>query len=205
MLENSILYSIIGIVFLLILVLIAVRFGITKSTPVEEESGPDHPSIIHTSGIYSIVRKSPRESIDKHKPSEKEISQYLNSQNVDINGKHISEQDKEDIISFWNSSLENSIEEVEEGDIKGLEFYYYDFEENDPVCMNYIDKGHFITREDIYKYPELLPPFHLGCKCMLKCHHGVEHIKDTTELGMHPFIQNETLPPLPNWKSILKI
>lgn len=194
--------AIIGIIFFLVLILIAIRFGISKQkSESERESLP----VIHTSGIYSIVRKSPREDVEAVKPTKKEISQYLTDKNVDIHEIKLSDSDKNALISLWNTTLENSINEIEEGDKKGLEFYYYDFKEDDEVCKKFLSKGSFITRQEIYKHPELIPPFHLGCRCILKCHHGIEKLKDTTAIGMRPFLRDGNVPPLPEWKHILKI
>lgn len=197
-------FAIIGIIFFLVLILIAIRFGIAKQKPdIESESQ----SIIHTSGIYSIVRKSPREDIENLKPSEKEISQYLNDQNVDIHENRLDEPDKEALISLWNTSIANSINKIEEGDKKGLEFYYYDFQGNgdDEICEKFLDKGNFITRQDIYNHPKLIPPFHIGCRCIIKCHYGTDDLRETSELGMRPFLHNGKVPSLPDWKLILKI
>jgi len=194
--------AIIGIIFFLVLILLAVRFGLTKQKAEEERESQ---AVIHTSGIYSIMRKSPREDIGTVKPSRAEISQYLSEQNVDIDKNSLSQADKEALIHQWNTSLENALNEVEEGDKKGLEFYYYYFENNDRVCEKYVTKGCFVTRQDLFKHPELIPPFHLGCRCMLKCHHGMEKIKDTTQIGMRPFLNTKGIPPLPDWKNILKI
>lgn len=194
--------ALLGILFFIVLILLAVRFGIAKQKlESERESG----TVIHTSGIYSVVRKSPRADVDTIKPSEKEIIQYLATQNVDIHGNQLSEIDKQALLSSWKATLESAITAIEEGDKQGLEFYYYDLKEEDTVCEEFLSKGHFITRQDIYKHPELIPPFHLGCRCVLKCHHGTEKLRDTTEFGMRPFLPEGTLPPLPDWKPILKI
>jgi hypothetical protein len=191
-----------GIIFFLILVLLIVRFGISKQKPADEI---ENQTVIHTSGIYSIVRKSPRENITQYKPPDEVIIQYLEDQNVDIHDNELSESDKKALISSWKTCLENSILEVEEGDKKGLEFYYYDFLGEDDVCMESIKKGYYITREDIYAHPKLIPPFHLGCRCVLKRNPGIEDIKDTTKFGMQPFLPDGELPSLPDWKRILKI
>ncbi len=194
--------ALIGILFFLVLILLAVRFGITKQKLENEQ---DSEAVIHTSGIYSIVRKSPREQVVKIKPSQKEIGQYLTEQTVDIHENKLTESDKQTLLSSWQTTLENALREIEEGDNKGLEFYYYDIKSDDEICKESLGKGHFITRQDIYKYPELIPPFHLGCGCSLKCHKETENIRDTAEFGMQPFIQNDEVPPLPDWKRILKI
>jgi hypothetical protein len=192
----------IGILFFLIAIMLAIRFGIIRQKLQDE---PENQTVIHTSGIYSIVRTSPRETIGTVKPGESEISKYLSEQNVDIYDNKLTQRDRNILLASWNSSLEKSIAEVEEGDAKGLEFYYYDVDERDTVCREFIENGHFITRQDIFKHPQLLPPFHPGCSCKLKCHHGIEDLRDTTEFGMRPFLQNGELPSLPDWKRVLKI
>ncbi len=191
-----------GIIFFLLLVLLLVKFGINKQKPTNEI---DNQTVIHTSGIYSIVRKSPRDNILEYKPPEKEIIKYLEYQNVDIQNNKLSEQDKKTLISQWNTNLENSLAEIEEGDKKGLEFYYYDFLEEDSVCQDNIKKGYYITRENIYAHPELIPPFHLGCKCILKNNPGIEDLSDTAKIGMQPLLRDGELPTLPDWKLVLKI
>ncbi len=194
--------ALIGILFFLILILLAVRFGITKQ---RLEAERESQSVIHTSGIYSIVRKSPREDIEQFKPSEQEITQYLSTQTVDIHGNTLTDDVRQALIALWKQNLESALQEIEEGDKQGLEFYYYDLTEDDEVCDEFLDNGHFVTRQDIFHHPELIPPFHIGCRCTLKCHHGSDKLRDTTEFGMRPFLEKDVLPPLPDWKRILKI
>lgn len=194
--------ALVGILFFLIFIIVAIRLGIAKQ---KQEAEQENQTVIHTSGIYSIVRKSPREDIGKIKPSIEEIHQYLTDQNVDIHGKKLGGADKETLINAWKTNLENTLLLIDNGDKKGHEFYYYDFKEEDDVCKN-INKGNFITRQDIFKHPQLIPPFHLGCRCTLKSHQGTDDLRDTTLLGMNPFIsENGAIPPLPEWKKILKL
>jgi len=190
-----------GILFFLILILIAIRF-IGRQRPEEEQKSTP---IINTSGIYSIVRKSPRDTIQGYKPSEKELSQYLNTQNVDILKNLLTNSDKNLLVSLWKSNLERSINEIEEGDKKGIEFYYYDFEGVDTVCNKYIKKGNYIQRRDIFSNPQIIPPFHIGCKCILKSHTFSVEPDCNRDSLMNPFICNNKIPALPEWTDILKI
>jgi hypothetical protein len=189
-----------GIIFFLILILIAIHFSITNRQSEET----DKKSIIRKSGIYSIIRKSPIDELLYFKPSEKEIEQYLNSKNVDIQKLNLTESEKDTLTRLWIKSLENSILEIKEGDNKGLEFYYYDFTNTDKICNQFIEKGNFITRQDIYQHPKLIPPFHLGCTCVLRCHHGNETLWETSESGIRPFLNEGEIPSFPDWKSIIK-
>jgi hypothetical protein len=194
-------FAIIGIVLFLILLVIAFAIGINREKTEKEEQKP----VIHASGIYSVVRKSPREDCLKQKPSEQEIRKYLSGTNVDINGKQLSEEDKEKVIADFKINLDKNIAEVEEGDKSGVEFYYYEFIQSDPVCAKYISKGQYVTREDLFRFGKLVPPFHLGCTCMIKRHRGGDKLKDTTELGLRPLLNEKTpVPMLPNWHTIQK-
>jgi hypothetical protein len=191
--------ALIGIALLLILLLIALRIGINKEKVENEVRSP----VIHTSGIYSIIRRSPRESICDYKPSQEEISKYLSEKNVNIAVPGLSGAQATELIKSWNDQMELNIKEIEQGDEKGIEFYFYEYTWADPLCEKYIPKGRFVTREELYQFPNVIPPFHVGCGCRLKKYEGKEKLRDTTEIGMQPFFRNGALPLLPDWKEIL--
>ena len=197
--------AIIGLVLLVALILIAVKIGINRSPEESAEEGISGP-LIHASGIYSIIRKSPRENLPQHKPTETEIRKYLASINEDLNNKPLSEHDKQVLIENWISGLEENIKVVEQGDSRGVGFYYYDFDENTQCigCLPQILKGKFLTREEIYKFPWVIPPFHLGCVTRLVAHHGKENLRETTLTGMSPFFGFKNVPSVPNWKKAVK-
>jgi hypothetical protein len=192
-------YLLISLAVLIVFILIAIRVGVTREKEQEKTSS----GIIHQSGIYSIVRRSPRENVDQHKPAVEEIRKYLSSQNVDMFGKVLTPIDKETLLASWHQILEKSIIEVEEGDKKGTQFYYYELSGDDPVCKDLVPKGNFVTREQIYHYPNVIPPFHLGCRCELKCYLGDENLRDTRVFGMRPFFTEGKLPHLPEWKKTI--
>ncbi|MBD3316283.1 MAG: hypothetical protein GF344_10890 [Chitinivibrionales bacterium] len=193
--------ALIGIAFFLILTLIAIRLAWGKREPAV----PNEEELIHKSGIFSVVRQSPRVNVYDYKPKEEEICQYLADTNVDIHGNTLLEADKQRLRKMWNNHLEASIRVVEQGDTKGVDFYYYDFEAEDPICADFVRKGHFVTREEIYKHPRLLPPFHVGCHCRLAGYHGTsEELRDTTKSTISPLFTDGECPPLPDWHTVLK-
>ena len=195
-------FALISIILLIILVLIAVKTGLNRDRLYDE---PVEKPTIHASGIYSIVRESPRRRMLAHKPPKEEILQYIAGQNVDMNGLLLSEMEKKVIIDRWYKSMEENVASIEKGDLEGIEFYYYEFQPSDcPVCMRYFTRGKFVTREEIYRYPSIIPPLHLGCTCKLLAHHGKENLRDTTELGMLPLFRNQQPPTMPDWKPIIK-
>jgi hypothetical protein len=189
----SLLLAIFGILLLLTALLLAIKIGVNKTKKEEEVPTP----VIHASGIYSIIRRSPKENISDYKPSQEEIRKYLFEKTVNI-----TEEEKEKIITLWNQHLEANILEVESGDKEGIEFYYFGFKWEDPVCEKIIKKGRFVTREQIFQYPYIIPPFHLGCGCVLYKYMGKEKIHETTELGMLPLFTNGDMIKLPDWKEI---
>lgn len=193
--------ALISIIVLLILVVIAVRIGLNR----EKVDEPVQEQLIHASGIYSIVRRSPRDGIIKVKPNEQEIRKYLEELNENIGKFLLSEQARSALVSLWSKSINKSIEVVEHGDKEGVEFYYYDYDpEQCPECEPYISKGQFVSREEIFRHPQVIPPFHLGCRCFLVPYHGKENLRETTELGMIPLFEEDEVPPLPDWKLIHK-
>ncbi|NLP03662.1 MAG: hypothetical protein GX089_14305 [Fibrobacter sp.] len=195
--------AIIGLILFLVLIILAIRVGLNKSESEQEEI--QNP-IIHASGIYSIVRRSPRDGLLNIRPGIEELRKYLSSLNEDIGKFLLSEKDKELILSQWEQTMANSLEVIEQGDNEGVEFYYYDFFPEDcPECKKFLNKGQFVTREEIFKFPDIIPPFHLGCTTCIRPHHGKEKLTDTTESGMLPFFKGEELPPLPDWKTTIKI
>jgi hypothetical protein len=194
----SILLAIVGILLLLVAMLVAVRIGMNKGRPEEEAPPP----MIHGSGIYSIIRRSPRENIGDYKPSQEEIRKYLFDKNVNI---RLSAPEKERLIASWNQQMESNISEIEAGDKEGTEFYYFDFKWDDPVCSKIIQKGRFVTREQVFQYPQVIPPLHLGCGCKLCKYQGKDKLRETTEIGILPLFRSREIVPLPDWKEIVAI
>jgi hypothetical protein len=194
----NLIFALCGIALLIIVLLIAVKIGINKAKAEEELPDP----LIHASGIYSIVRKSPRSSIADYKPSQEEIQKYLSDKNVNKIPDKLSKAEQDALIKQWNDLMEHNLAEVEDGDKKGVEFYLFDYEQDDPVCKRFIPKGRFVTRSELYQYPNVIPPLHIGCSCRLKQYQGKEKLHDTTILGMLPLLGNGATPPLPDWKEV---
>jgi hypothetical protein len=189
----ALIVSLIGIVILLGFLVIAIYVAMHRERSTAAAlSDP----ILHKSGIYSIVRKSPSANMAQYKPSESEIISYLASQ------AQLSETARLELATRFRENLASCIAEVETGDREGAEFYYYTFRDDDPVCARYIKKGRFVTREEIFQHPQILPPFHLGCSCQIKAYKGSENLQRTTELNMFPFFKDATVPELPDWKTI---
>lgn len=201
--------AILGLILLVVLILVAISLISLKRTPASEEGGGESVSaqgpIIHNSGIYSIVRESPREDLLRLRPRETEIRKYISSINEDIYGHILSIPDKESIVRKWVSSIEENISAVEKGDSENTEFYYIESstDKQCPVCETYFKKGQFVMRQEIYKNPAVLPPFHLGCTTKLVPYIGRENLRETTTIRMSPLFNHGEAPTLPDWKKTL--
>jgi hypothetical protein len=195
--------AIIGLVLLIVLILVAIKMISDKNSPDEagQMTGIKGP-LIHTSGMYSIIRKSPREDLLRIRPPAGEIRKYLSSLNEDINRLPLSEAEKQRLGEKWRQSMEDNIRVVEQGDADEVEFYYYDFPGDTPCpgCASYLHQGQFVSRQEIFKYPSIIPPFHLGCTTRVVAYRGKENLRETTIRGMAPFFGTSDLPQLPEWK-----
>jgi hypothetical protein len=187
----------ISLAILTVLVLIAVKIGFSKE---DANIDPERERIIRVSGIYSVVRESPREGLTALRPKEGEVREYLAGMEGYENGARLTERERAALLKHWNTQMEANLQTIENGDKNGVTFYYYDFTGACPACEPFITKGNFVTREEIYKYPEIIPPFHIGCACALTAHRGVENLRETTITGMTPLFESEAPPRLPDWK-----
>lgn len=193
-------FAIIAIVALAIALVVAFSIGLKSSSKAEKEA--EIPAILN-SGIYSVVRRSPKESIHRHKPSAEQIVEHLASQSTDAAGTVLSDELRNRIAGRFDVHLKESIAEIESGDQAGVEFYYYDYAQDDEICAPFVSQGKFVTREELHKFPVIIPPLHLGCKARLCRYHGSENLRKTTELNMLPLFHSDVPPPLPDWKQIL--
>ena len=204
---SAIVPAIIGLVLLIVLVIIAVRMISMRHSPDEINQESVRGPAIHASGIYSIIRKSPREDLLRIRPPADEIRKYLASLNEDIHGRAISAPEKQRLADTWRQSMEDNIRSVELGDAENVEFYYFDIDVDRicPVCASFMNRGQFVSRQEIFKNPSVIPPFHLGCTTRIVPYRGKANLKETTALGMAPFFTSNTPPPLPEWKDTVTL
>lgn len=180
------------IIFALVLFLIYI--SIKKEKP--EENRPT----IHTSGIYSVVRRSPRSAVLKDKPMVEDIEKYLSTDARSRDGQRLSLTQKEKLVTAWKEYLEKNIGTVEKGDKEGVEIYFYTFPGSGTCAAADRFRDRFVTRDQIYNRPELVPPFHLGCRCLL--------IADTewkkgmmADIEFKPLLADGEVTPA-DWKTI---
>ncbi len=141
------------ILIVISLILVGLGFIASNNTAQKDERDIDK---ITKSGQYSIVKESPRKKLANIKPSLAEIKEWFGETEA------LSEEQQNQLLAQWTQNLEESIRTVEHGDRNGVEIYGYEIHTSDPKICNFIGDSTYVTREQIYNYPELLPPFYPG-------------------------------------------
>ncbi len=186
----------ITVVLIVVMIILALYISLQKKETIEEEKVP----VIHTSGIYSVIRKSPRENIHPAKPTREAIAGLLTTLDKDVNNTQLTDADRERAASSYAEGLESSIRTVEEGDRNGVQRFIIDPDIDCPPCAPFGEKKYFVTREDIYRHPELIPPYFAGCRCRL--------IPDSSAIPENSAVHYRIDPPsfpLPSWRGIKKV
>jgi len=187
----------VGFVFLLAIIVLAMYVGLQKKEIEEEEPMPT----IHTSGIYSVIRQSPRENVASAKPSKHDLRAFVEGATHDINRIPLSPQDKAGLLSDWESRLEQALSLVEEGDRIGVQRFLIKTDMACAPCQRFRKAPYFFTREDIHNFPGLLPPFYPGCTCRL----SPESEWDSPGFGMKPYVvKNSETVSVPDWRKLRK-
>jgi hypothetical protein len=104
-------------------------------------------------------------------------------------------------LKLWIMCLEDNIREIEAGDRQGFDFFSYEFDHWDPVCSGYILKGSSVSRAEINLFPEVVPPFHIGCSCRLKRRNRPPSKPEGKKKNVfYPLFLSDELPMLPDWR-----
>ncbi len=147
---------IIIIVAILLLTIILAGIGVyilVHKSNKEKET--EEISKIALSGKYSVALRPVADSFAEKKPSITEIEEWLNSQGI-------GEEQKKKLLEEWQQSINRSIKTINEGDMGGVTTYRIAFGSKDKNICLFLHPDHFITREQINRNAEILPPYCLG-------------------------------------------
>lgn len=153
----------VAVIFIVFLVLAALYISMQKKDVDEEGKMP----VIHTSGIYSVIRKSPRENVFSVKPDSAAVKAFLATATQDALGRPLGGKDREELLKSYTDGLEKSLKLIEDGDRIGVQRFIIRFGKKCEPCRVFSGDRFYITREDIFKHPELIPPYYAGCRCEL--------------------------------------
>lgn len=153
----------------------------------EQENAPQ----IHNSGVYRL-RRNPREGLLLAKPSEKELRDFLAEQNLPS-------ADLEALMQLWQGQLEANLRILEDADLKEIRTFQYEVPANQTQVSEIILPTTYVTRDQLTGHPGLIPPFHLGCKVILRAKNAWEG-GDWTPL----LPANEGKYVLPDWRTLVR-
>lgn len=147
-------------VCLLLILLFAAAYRIFQTR--KKENLTEIPKI-HQSGAFSIVRQ-PAPKLKEHKIiSENDVQRSFDHSGIQYNTQLIQQY-----MEHWNSQTNINISVIDDADRRGIQTFKYEIPSKEAHLCPQISNESYITREQIQNYPELVPPFYLGCEIKLK-------------------------------------
>jgi hypothetical protein len=182
-------------ILIIVLSLIAVGFG--AAIVIGDKSSDEDPrKTLEKSGKYNVNVRPLREELSKVKPPVERVREFLEQEHGALGGERI-----EELTLQWANSLEETIRVVEEGYEQDVQTFRYVFTDADTKICTFLSQGNYITREQIYNHPELLPPFCIGCNVRLVSKEAWEQNETG---GWLPITPVDGRYPLPDWRQIAK-
>ncbi|MDR1829459.1 MAG: hypothetical protein LBQ76_01675 [Candidatus Fibromonas sp.] len=160
-----------------ILAVIGIHISVNKSN---KEKETEEISKIAVSGKYSVALRPATDSFAEKKPAMAEIEEWLHFQSI-------GEEQKKKLLEDWQQSINQSIKTINEGDINGVTTYRIALGPKDKKICGFLHPDHFITREQISRNADILPPYCLG--------------SDSTVVPKLPWEKNDGTTS--GWKAVL--
>lgn len=126
----------------------------------------DNSPQIHNSGVYRL-RRSAREGILLHKPDEKALREQLNTAGV-------TQTEAASLIELWKAQTETNLRVIEDADLKEIRTFQYEIPETQSEALRFFPSNIYVTRDQLTHHAHLIPPFHLGCRAILKAKNAWE-------------------------------
>jgi len=155
-------------------------------------------SPMYASGVFSLIRRSPKEAVMAKVPSIETIRQTLS--HASSRGLAL-KSSPENYLGEWHRVAELCINEVEKGDREGTQTYRFLVPNQCQATCGHFGGDAYVTREQLHKNPELLPPFHLGCGCVIVAKEAWQN--GSTQGGWTPILPVNGSYPLPDWRTVV--
>lgn len=139
--------------------------GLYVALQKRDQEGDSSPQI-HNSGVYRL-RRSPREGILLNKPDERALREQI----VSTGG---SENEAVTLIELWRHQTELNLRVIEEADQKEIRTFQYEIPETQGEALRFFPPTTYVTRDQLTLHAQLIPPFHLGCRAVLKAKNAWE-------------------------------
>ncbi len=197
MLLSALFWIILGVIVLVVATALSVF--IRKQGQNGERQAQDDSSPIYASGVYSLIRRSPRKELQEREPPMQEIQSVLSAPDAAA----IANGSAQQYLDEWRRVANISINNIEKGDKEGIQTYKYQVPPKCQRCCAMFAGDAYVTREQLHNHVQLIPPFHLGC--------GVELVtKEAWNAGAENAAWTPILPVhgkylTPEWRSVVKL
>jgi hypothetical protein len=181
---------------LILLVLVAAASMFLKRSGGDRQSQDDS-SPIYASGVYSLIRRSPRKELQEREPPLEEVQPVLGRAQAEANGS------AQQYLDEWRRQANISINNIEKGDREGIQTYRYQVPAKCQKTCAMFSGDAYVTREQLHNHVQLIPPFHLGC--------GVQLVtKEAWTAGNENAAWTPILPVngkylTPDWRIVVKL
>lgn len=194
---------ILATLFWVLLGLIVLVVGAALSMFLKRKGGGDRQSSddsspIYASGVYSLIRRSPRKELQEREPPLEEVQSVLSTeQAAAANGS------AQQYLDEWRRQANLSINNIEKGDREGIQTYRYQVPVKCQRTCAMFGGDAYVTREQLHNHVQLIPPFHLGC--------GVQLVtKEAWSAGNENAAWTPILPVngkylTPDWRIVVKL
>jgi hypothetical protein len=201
MVWDMVFYGVVGLV-ILALVLGGISTLRRRQASASKGSG-DEGAPIYASGVFSLIRKSPRETVLARTPSLSSVSEVLSKASHPVSQSISTWGTPEGYLKKWRETAELCIHNVEKGDKDGVQTYRYDV----PVTCGEICAAFggdtYVTREQLHAQVGLIPPFHLGCGCVLLTREAWQSGGDSA--GWSPLLPVNGEYQVPDWRNVVPL
>jgi hypothetical protein len=165
-----------------------------KGSGSDEETSP-----IYVSGVYSLIRKSPRQDVEARSPSAEKIAEEL----AKPTAMGIANGTSAEYQNEWQRIANLCINIIEKGDRDGVQTYRYQVPEKcQKTCARYGGDA-YVTREQLHNHCQLIPPFHLGCGVQIVTKEAWS--ASTEGAGWTPILPVNGEYPTLDWRTLVKL
>jgi len=180
---------IVAAILLVVIILACVGVYIVVHSSNKEKEGT---SKIAVSGKYAAAMLPIADLLEEKKPSKKKIEEWLASNCPN-------EELKNELIENWQNSISETIRTINEGDSNGVATYRIEFGPKDKRICPFLHQDHFITREQINRNAELLPPYYFGSDSVVVPKLPWDNADGTSWKSVVPIDGNYEIP---NWRQM---
>jgi hypothetical protein len=110
---------------------------------------------IAVSGKYAAALRPIADALAEKKPGKAELEEWLGLQSI-------SAEQKSKYLEDWQKSIDETIKAINDGDANGVTAYRVVVGEKDKEICKFLHIDNFLTRNQISKNAEILPPYCLG-------------------------------------------